>query len=57
MAAHVAFSAGFVLDITSIHTVPVKVPVACRVDGADDAVAAVEFLTMFEGILDRWRVR
>lgn len=34
-----------------MYTVPVNVPVACRVDGADDVVAAVVPLMIVEGIL------
>lgn len=47
-----AFSPGFVSPTESIYTVPVKVPVACRVDGADEVVAAVVPLMIVEGILE-----
>lgn len=34
-----------------MYTVPVKVPVATRDEGDDDSDAAVEFRTMFDGMV------
>lgn len=36
-----------------MYTVPVKVPVATRDDGADDKAAAVELGMIVDGMIDR----
>lgn len=47
---YVAFGPGLVVEIESMYTVPVNVPVATREDGESDKDEAVEFGMMLEGI-------
>lgn len=48
--AYVALGPGAVVEIASIYTVPVKVPVATREDADDDSDEAVEFRMIFDGM-------
>lgn len=49
--AYVALGPGCVVEIESMYTVPVKVPVATRDDGEDDSDEAVEFGMIFDGMV------